>query len=93
MFDVRPENEYTAGHVADAVSVPIDTLSKRVRDLPVDAEIVAYCRGPYCVYADDAVRILARGAPRGRLSRMGARRATHHWWAIDGVAPLGRTSG
>jgi rhodanese-related sulfurtransferase len=63
VLDVRPSREYEAGHVVGALSVPIDKLGRRVRDLPDDAEIVAYCRGPYCVYADDAVRTLRR---RGR---------------------------
>ena len=63
VLDVRPSREYDAGHVTGARSVPIDELGRRVRDLPTDAEIVAYCRGPYCVYADNAVRTLRR---RGR---------------------------
>jgi rhodanese-related sulfurtransferase/DNA-binding transcriptional ArsR family regulator len=63
VLDVRPAEEYEAGHVAGARSAPIGTLARRVRALPSDAEIVAYCRGPYCVYADDAVRTLRR---RGR---------------------------
>ena len=60
VLDVRPEPEYAAGHVAGAVSVPINLLHRRVKVLPADAEIIAYCRGPYCVYADDAVRTLRR---------------------------------
>jgi rhodanese-related sulfurtransferase len=52
--------------VAGAVSIPIEQLAKRVRDLPPDVEIVAYCRGPYCVFADDAVRLLRR---TGRAAR------------------------
>jgi rhodanese-related sulfurtransferase/DNA-binding transcriptional ArsR family regulator len=63
ILDVRPAREYEAGHVAGARSVPIDELARRIRDMPKDTEIVAYCRGPYCVYADDAVRTLRR---RGR---------------------------
>jgi rhodanese-related sulfurtransferase len=63
VLDVRPAEEYEAGHVAGALSAPIDTLGQRVGELPANAEIVAYCRGPYCVYADDAVRALRR---RGR---------------------------
>ena len=59
LLDVRPRAEYRAGHVPDAVSAPIDELAGRVSDLPGGVEVVAYCRGPYCVYADDAVRLLA----------------------------------
>ena len=60
IIDVRPEPEYAAGHIAGAVSIPIDQLASSVRHLPPDVEIVAYCRGPYCVFADDAVRLLRR---------------------------------
>lgn len=58
VIDVRPASEYAAGHVSGAQSVPIDELAQHAPELPNDAEIVAYCRGPYCVYADDAVRTL-----------------------------------
>lgn len=60
VVDVRPEPEYAAGHVDGAISLPIDTLRRRADRLPKNAEIVAYCRGPYCVYADDAVRALRK---------------------------------
>ncbi|MFU8839237.1 MAG: ArsR/SmtB family transcription factor [Nitriliruptoraceae bacterium] len=62
IIDVRPPAEYAAGHLPGARSIPPDRLDL-LDDLPTDAEVVAYCRGPYCVYADDAVRWLAR---RGR---------------------------
>jgi rhodanese-related sulfurtransferase len=60
VFDVRPAAEFGAGHIAGARSVPIGELRKQLKALPADAEVVAYCRGPYCVYADDAVRELDR---------------------------------
>ena len=60
VLDVRPEAEYRAGHLADAVSLPAAELTRRLRELPKDRDVVAYCRGPYCVYADDAVRALRR---------------------------------
>src|SRR5215471_12635867 len=60
VLDVRPDVEYAAGHIAGARSVPIGELRRHLRVLPNDAEIVAYCRGPYCVYADDAVRALRK---------------------------------
>jgi rhodanese-related sulfurtransferase/DNA-binding MarR family transcriptional regulator len=60
VLDVRPEPEFRAGHIAGARSVPISELRRHLRALPKDAEVVAYCRGPYCVYADDAVRELNR---------------------------------
>jgi rhodanese-related sulfurtransferase len=60
VLDVRPAVEYEAGHIAGALSVPIDELARRLRDLPEGIDVVAYCRGRYCVYADDAVRALRR---------------------------------
>lgn len=66
VVDVRPAAEYAAGHIAGARSIPIDDLAARVKALPAGVEVVAYCRGPYCVYADDAVRLLRR---RGRAAR------------------------
>jgi len=59
VLDVRPSPEFEAGHIAGARSVPIGEL-RRLRSLSKDIDIVAYCRGPYCVYADDAVRQLRR---------------------------------
>jgi rhodanese-related sulfurtransferase len=68
VLDVRPEREYAAGHIAGARSIPIHELEEAVARLPRTREIVAYCRGPYCVYADDAVRLLrARGLNARRL--------------------------
>jgi rhodanese-related sulfurtransferase len=60
VIDVRPEPEFHSGHIAGAVSVPIGELSRRLRGVPKDRQVVAYCRGPYCVFADDAVRSLRR---------------------------------
>lgn len=60
VLDVRPEAEFAAGHIKGARSVPIGELRRHLRVLSKDSEVVAYCRGPYCVYADDAVRELNR---------------------------------
>jgi rhodanese-related sulfurtransferase len=60
VLDVRPQAEYVAGHVAGARSIPAAELRRRLRTLPKDAEVVAYCRGQYCAFADDAVRELRR---------------------------------
>jgi rhodanese-related sulfurtransferase/DNA-binding transcriptional ArsR family regulator len=69
VLDVRPAPEYAAGHIPGAVSIPIDELPQRLAELPDDVEVVAYCRGPYCVFAHDAVRILtAQGRRAVRLS-------------------------
>jgi rhodanese-related sulfurtransferase/DNA-binding HxlR family transcriptional regulator len=68
LLDVRPESEYRAGHIAGARSAPLPSLDALVPELSRRREIVAYCRGPYCVYADDAVRLLrGRGLKARRL--------------------------
>ena len=68
LLDVRPEPEYRAGHIAGARSVPLPSLAALAPELSRRHEIVAYCRGPYCVYADDAVRLLReRGFEAKRL--------------------------
>jgi len=58
LLDVRPVEEYAAGHLPHALSIPVDELPARLQELPQDKEIVAYCRGPYCVFADEAVALL-----------------------------------
>jgi rhodanese-related sulfurtransferase len=60
VVDVRPRVEYDAGHIRGAVSVPVTELRARLDEIPTGADVVAYCRGPYCVYADDAVRLLEK---------------------------------
>jgi rhodanese-related sulfurtransferase/DNA-binding HxlR family transcriptional regulator len=66
VLDVRPVDEYEAGHITGARSTPLDELSDLAGGLPRSREIVAYCRGPYCVYADDAVRLLKKRGLRAR---------------------------
>jgi rhodanese-related sulfurtransferase len=66
VLDVRPAEEYAAGHIPGAVSIPLDQLAARIGDLPADAEVVAYCRGAYCVLAHDAVRLLTAHGRRAR---------------------------
>lgn len=67
VLDVRPQAEYDAGHIRGAVNVPVRELEVRLQDLP-SGQVVAYCRGPYCVYADEAVRVLSSaGRPAARL--------------------------
>lgn len=68
VLDVRPEPEYRAGHIVGAISVPVEEIARRLRAIPKDRQVVAYCRGPFCVYADDAVRALRlRGYQAVRL--------------------------
>ena len=66
VLDVRPEAEFRAGHIEGARPVPPSELERRLAELPDDGEIVAYCRGPYCVYADEAVRALSTRGHRAR---------------------------
>jgi rhodanese-related sulfurtransferase len=66
VIDVRPQAEFAAGHIAGARSIPIGQLAASVTELPDGLEVVAYCRGPFCVFADDAVTLLRR---RGRRAR------------------------
>jgi len=60
VIDVRPEYEFEAGHIPGALNLPLDELEERLRDLPENQEIIAYCRGPYCVLAFDAVAALRK---------------------------------
>jgi rhodanese-related sulfurtransferase len=71
VLDTRPPNEYAAGHIAGALSVPIDDLQRQLRQLPKGNQYVAYCRGPYCVYADRAVEILRSNGRDARRLREG----------------------
>lgn len=78
VIDVRPAREYNAGHIPQAISIPLDTLESKLQDLPHSGEIVAYCRGPYCLLSVEAVeklrasgfsvRRLADGFPEWRAS-------------------------
>ncbi len=66
VIDVRPAEEYAAGHIAGAVSVPLDSLPRFLKKLPKEQEIVAYCRGPYCLLAFEAVAKLRKKGYRAR---------------------------
>lgn len=66
ILDVRPEEEYRAGHIPGALSIPVEQLEARLRDIPGDLEVIAYCRGPYCVFADEAVKLLHEHGYRAR---------------------------
>ncbi|WP_116050807.1 ArsR/SmtB family transcription factor [Amycolatopsis palatopharyngis] len=66
VLDVRPREEYAAGHIPGALSVPVDDLADHLAELPAEQEIVAYCRGTYCVLAHDAVRALTSHGKRAR---------------------------
>jgi rhodanese-related sulfurtransferase/DNA-binding transcriptional ArsR family regulator len=66
VLDVRPTEEFTAGHLPPAISIPLAELRRRLRELPRDKEVVAYCRGPYCAFAHKAVRILQQAGFHAR---------------------------
>jgi rhodanese-related sulfurtransferase len=71
ILDVRPEEEYRAGHIPGALSVPVEALEAALKTLPRDREVVAYCRGPYCVFSDEAVAFLRARGYRARRLRQG----------------------
>jgi rhodanese-related sulfurtransferase len=79
LIDVRPHEEFAAGHIDGARSIPLDELERRLAELPADREIVAYCRGPFCAYAHEAVRQL-------RAAGRTARRLQEGWpeWRLGG---------
>ena len=71
LLDVRPAEEYAAGHLPNALSIPVADLEVRLSELPQDREIVAYCRGPYCVFADEAVALLRTNGYRAHRLEQG----------------------
>ena len=71
VLDVRPPEEYAAGHLPGAINIPIHELEKRLRDLPKGREVVAYCRGPYCVMSYDAVAMLRKKGMKARRLEAG----------------------
>lgn len=66
ILDVRPDTEYLKGHIANSISIPFDQLTKRLKELPKRNEIVAYCRGPFCVFADEAVAMLNKAGYKAK---------------------------
>jgi rhodanese-related sulfurtransferase len=86
LVDVRPEEEFAAGHIDGARSIPLDELEQRLAELPADREVVAYCRGPFCAYAHEAVRRL-------QASGRSARRLEEGWpeWRLAADKPSKRT--
>jgi rhodanese-related sulfurtransferase len=81
VLDVRPASEHAAGHLPGAVSIPVGELGRRLAELPLDQEIVAYCRGPFCAFAHEAVALL-------RAEGFVARRLEDGWpeWQAAGLA-------
>jgi len=87
VLDVRPPEEFAAGHVAGAVNIPIHELEKRLSELPKRREVVAYCRGPYCLMSFDAVQLLRRKGLKARRLKDGLPE-----WRLAGL-PTDRTDG
>lgn len=71
LLDVRPREEYEAGHIPGAVSMPVADLPRRAREVPKSKAVIAYCRGPYCVYSLEAVTLLRRRGYRARRAEEG----------------------
>lgn len=71
VLDVRPEDEYASGHIPGALSIPAGELQRRLAELPKDREVVAYCRGPYCVLALEAVEVLRSAGYKARRMEVG----------------------
>jgi rhodanese-related sulfurtransferase len=80
ILDVRPENEFNAGHIPSAISIPLEQLEERLKELPKRNEIVAYCRGPFCVYADEAVALLNKAGYKATRLEEG-----FPDWAVTGL--------
>lgn len=80
VIDVRPTPEYAHGHLPGAIHIPLEELAARLSELPLDREIVAYCRGQYCVLAHDAVRLLAAHGLSARRAAQGLLE-----WRLSGV--------
>ena len=75
VIDVRPVDEYRAGHIPGAISIPVAQLKRRLAEIPRRREVIAYCRGPYCVYSVEAVGILRKRGYRARRAEEGL----PHW--------------
>ena len=84
VLDVRPEEEYRAGHIPGALSIPVAQLKRRLTEIPKNREVIAYCRGPYCVYSVEAVGILRKHGYHARRTDEGLPD-----WRADGL-PVAR---
>ena len=82
LVDVRPREEFAAGHIPGARSIPLDELEQRLAELPADREVIAYCRGPFCAYAHEAVRQLRETGRTARRLKDG----WPEWHLSDGPA-------
>lgn len=83
VLDVRPVEEYRAGHIPGALSIPVSELTKRIKELPKDLEVVAYCRGPYCVMAVEAVAFLRKKGFKALRMEQGVADWHARGWRIE----------
>jgi len=83
VLDVRPAEEYRAGHIPGALSVPLGELKKRLAELPKNREVVAYCRGPYCVMSIDAVELLRKKGFKARRLEQGVVDWRARGWRVE----------
>jgi rhodanese-related sulfurtransferase len=83
VLDVRPSEEYRAGHIPGAVSIPLGELKARFKELPRNREVVAYCRGPYCVFAVEAVELLRKNGFKAHRMQEGVPDWQKRGWRVD----------
>jgi rhodanese-related sulfurtransferase/DNA-binding transcriptional ArsR family regulator len=86
VLDVRPTEEYRAGHIPGAMSIPVADLKARLKELPKDREVVAYCRGPYCVMAVEAVELLRKKGFKAHRIEQGVPDWRARGWRVDTAA-------
>ncbi|MBI4953429.1 MAG: metalloregulator ArsR/SmtB family transcription factor [Myxococcales bacterium] len=90
VLDVRPPEEYRAGHIPGALSIPIGELKARLKELPKDREVVAYCRGPYCVMAVEAVELLRKKGFTAHRLEQGVIDWRARGWRVEAERPGAR---
>jgi rhodanese-related sulfurtransferase len=83
VLDVRPSEEYRAGHIPGALSIPVSELKSRLKELPKSREIVAYCRGPYCVMAIEAVDLLRKKGFKAQRMHQGVLDWRARGWPLE----------
>jgi rhodanese-related sulfurtransferase len=92
VLDVRPPEEYRAGHIPGAVSIPLGELKARFKELPKNREVVAYCRGPYCVFAVEAVELLRKKGFKAHRMQEGVLDWRSRGWRLDAETASGKES-
>lgn len=83
VLDVRPAEEYQAGHIPGALSIPVGELKARLKELPKGREVVAYCRGPYCIMAAEALTVLRKGGFKAHRLEQGVADWRARGWRVE----------